>query len=231
MTINRRMAALAMSLVFALIAGISILVYLKGENARSVAGQEAVQVWMVDKAIPRGTSMTVVKKDGYVSKQFVPVRSAPNSFAVDLGADNTVAASDIAVGEILMQGRFVAETAIGPQALAVPGGHVAVSATLKDFQRVGSFVKPGDFVAVYQYSSHTARVIFSRVQVLGVGDLTETGKSKNDAAVPSAVMTLSLTPKDAAALVVAANNGDTSLQFALLPAGASAPLSASSIGK
>ena len=218
--VKRRAAALIVAAVLALLAGGAVVVYVRASNERSVRGQDAQLVWVATSAIPRGTKMSAARRT--LRQEYVPVRSAPGSAVVTLGDDKLVAASDIAAGEILMNGRFVDEAAIGPQVLTVPAGKVAVSAKLNDFQRVGAFVKPGDFVAVYQAFEGKANVLFSRVQILGAGTLSEDADAESSAQVPSAVMTLALSPSEASTLVAAAN-GSSQLQFALLPAGESVP--------
>jgi len=227
---SRMMSALAISGVIALAAGGATVLYLNAANERSVRGQEAVQVWVAKSAISRGSTLESVKSRGALVQELVPVRSAPSSALKDLPKAKEVAASDIAAGEILMTGRFVDESAIGPQMLQVPAGKVAAAATLKDFQRVGSFVKPGDFVAVYYFAAGKTSVLFSRVQVLGVGTASEDGSAGTgkDDKVPTSVMTLALSPIEAKSLVPASNNAaahpsDAALQFALLPAGESVP--------
>lgn len=218
--VKHRATALIVAAVLALLAGGAVVLYVRASNERSVRGQDAKLVWVAVSAIPRGTTMATAKK--LVRQEYVPVRSAPESAVVALGGDKLVAASDIAAGEILMNGRFVDEAAIGPQVLTVPAGKVAVSAKLNDFQRVGAFVKPGDFVAVYQAFEGKASVLFSRVQILGAGALSEGADTPSATKVPSAVMTLALSPAEASTLVAAAN-GTGQLQFALLPAGGSVP--------
>lgn len=220
MQLNRKMMSLSIAGVIALGAGGATVLYLNGANERSVRGQEAVQVWVAKDAIPRGSTFQSVKSS--LAQEYVPVRSAPSSALKELPRASEVAASDVSAGEILMQGRFVDEKAVGPQMLQVPAGKVAASATLKDFQRVGAFVKPGDFVAVYYFDGKRASVLFSRVQVLGVGALSEEGSAGKDDKIPTSVMTLALSANEASSMVSAANGGGD-LQLALLPAGESVP--------
>jgi Flp pilus assembly protein CpaB len=104
-----------------------------------------------------------------------------------------------------------------------------------DYQRVGAFARPGDWVALFvtthrDNEEFKTTLLFSRVQVLGVGVTSEEGtavsntKEKTD--VTSAVMTLALTPLEAAKMVNAtgiAEDNKAYLQFALLPANGSVP--------
>jgi pilus assembly protein CpaB len=226
---RRRVTALIAAAVLALLAGAAVVLYVQGANERSVRGQDAKMVWMSVSAIPRGTKMSAAKK--MLKQEYVPVRSAPESAVVALGDGKLVAASDIAAGEILMKDRFVDESKLGPQTLTVPGGHVAMSAKVLDYQRVGAFVKPGDFVAIFYASRGHSRVLFSRVQVLGVGTTSEDGSESQDK-IPTAVLTVALTSQQGAQLAAVSNftgkgKPDPALHFALLPAGESAPSNAS----
>ena len=218
------MIAIVLAGFLALLAGAATVLYVAGSNARAVAGQQATKVWVTKAAIPRGTTLALAKTKGLLEQETVPARSAPSSALKALGEDKLVAMSDIAAGEVLLDGRFGDAGSIGPSALTVPTDHVAVSVEVDDPQRVGTFVKPGDFVALFYFNGVDARVVFSRVQVLGVGAASEKKKvSADDAAKdPAAALTLSLTDPEAAQLVATystvLNTKEHHLHFALLPA-------------
>lgn len=226
---NRRVVALVVAGALAIAAGFAMVLYLGRADQRAVAGQEATKVWVATGAIPRGTTLKAAEQKGMLRQDTVPVRSAPSQAARQLGAADLVASSDIAAGEIIMSGRFAAADSVGPQLLQIPDGHLALSATLSDPERVGSFVKPGDYVAVVYYddAAKSARVLLPRVQVLGVGTTSESGPARATSGdqVPSAVMTLAVANQDVTRFVAAAGAGRGAgdhLYFALLPAGASA---------
>jgi pilus assembly protein CpaB len=208
----------------ALVAGAATVLYVAGSNSRAVAGQRATVVWITTDAIPRGTTLGAAKAKGLLKQESLPARSTPSVAVNQLGEDTLVAMSDIAAGEVLLKGRFADKDSLGPRALTVPTGHVAVSVEVDDPQRVGSFVKPGDFVALFHFDGKQARVVFSRVQVLGVGAASEKKKASTDDAAKDAdaAMTLSLTHPEAAQLVATfsavLNDKEQFLHFALLPA-------------
>jgi Flp pilus assembly protein CpaB len=208
----------------ALVAGAATVLYVAGSNARAVAGQRAVKVWVTTDAIPRGTTLGAAKAKALLKQESLPARSTPSIALSELGEDTLVAMSDISAGEVLLKGRFGSEESLGPRALTVPTGHVAVSVEVDDPQRVGSFVKPGDFVALFHFDGARARVVFSRVQVLGVGAASEKKKATSDDAANNAstALTLSLTHPEAAQLVATfsavLNDKEQYLHFALLPA-------------
>ena len=221
---KRRLIAIVLAGFLALVAGAATVLYVAGSNARAVAGQRAVKVWITTDAIPRGTTLGAAKAKGLLKQESLPARSTPSVAVTELGKDTLVAMSDIAAGEVLLKGRFGNADSLGPRALTVPTGHVAVSVEVDDPQRVGSFVKPGDFVALFHYDGKQARVVFSRVQVLGVGATSEKKKVASEEAAKNAgaALTLSLTHPQAAQLVATfsavLNDKEQYLHFALLPA-------------
>lgn len=227
---KRRLIAVVLAGVLALFAGAATVLYVARSNDRAVAGQEPVEVWLTMQPVPRGTTLGQARSDGLIRPDRVPARSVPANVLRDLGDDTLVAMSDIAAGEVLLTGRFGDETAQGPQALTVPAGHVAASVKVEDPQRVGPFVKPGDFVALFFSDGVSARVVFSRVQVLGVGAESERTAAKSDDeddeekddADKGVVLTLSVTDVEAATLVTmysaVLNDDNLHLHFALLPA-------------
>lgn len=235
---KHRLIAIVLAGFLALVAGGATVIYVKGSNKRAVAGQEPTKVWVTTEAIPRGTTLAVAKEKGLLRQEVLPARSAPAAAVTVLGADTLVAMSDIAAGEVLLAGRFGDEGALGPQALTIPTGHVAVSVEVDDPQRVGGFVKPGDHVALFFFNGSDSRVLFPRAQVLGVGVRSEKDAADKDKDEDldkdqkkeleqekkklRAVLTLSLSHADAAKLVAAysvvLNDDDAHLHFGLLPA-------------
>jgi len=235
--VKRRLIAIVLAGFLALLAGGATVLYVAGSNARAVAGQAATKVWVTTGAIPRGMTLGTAKSKELLKQETLPVRSAPSKALKELGEDKLVAMSNIAAGEVLLDGRFGDQAGLGPQALTVPAGQVAVSVEVEDPQRVGDFVKPGDFVALFFFTGVDARVVFPRVQVLGAGTASEKAATSKDdeeedgaklsankqrADKLRAVLTLSLTHQEAAHLVAAyslvLNDGKKHLHFALLPA-------------
>ena len=236
MTVKRRTTAIIIAGVLALVCAAALVLYVNNANKRAVAGQEAAEVWFATEDIPRGTSLKSAMKS--LRKEVVPIRAAPESAVKELPSDQAlVAMSDIAAGEVLLGGRFSSEDEVGPELLTIPTGRMAISVALEDQNRVGDFVQPGDFVAVFSsVKLHNAgevrstNVLFPRVQVLGVGTSSENGEVKRAGSKTKnyVTMTLALT-SDESALLVSALAVEGYIQFALLPAGESAK-SAGSLG-
>jgi pilus assembly protein CpaB len=229
LTVKRRTTAIIVAGVLALVCAAAIVLYVNNANKRAVAGQEAAEVWVATKEIPRGTSL--MSATASLRRELVPIRSAPESAVKMLPTDRTlVAMSDIAAGEILLTGRFSSEDQVGPELLTIPTGRMAISVAMEDANRVGDFVRPGDFVAVFgsvklstSSEVRSTKVLFPRVQVLGVGASSEKGEVERTGSKTKdqVTMTLALT-SDESALLVSALAVEGYIQFALLPAGESA---------
>ena len=227
---NRRVLALAAAGACALVAGVAVVLYVSGSDARALAGQRPATAWVTTHEIPRATKLGEAVKQGWLRKETLPERAVPSTAVQDLGADELLAASDISAGEVLLDGRF-SQQRVGPEVLSVPAGHLAVSAELSDAGRVASFVRPGDDVAVFfaPKGGGLAYALLSRVQVLGTGMSSEAGAvatddDSKDSKVSTQVMTLALTPTESAKLVAAAADPDAGeLYFGLLPSTTDVP--------
>lgn len=90
-------------------------------------------------------------------------------------------------------------------------GMRAMSVKVNDVIGVAGFIVPGtrvDVVATIRGGQDTiTRTVISNVQVLAAGTRIDTEKSRDGAAIPSSVVTLSLTPSDVERLALASTNG------------------------
>jgi pilus assembly protein CpaB len=147
-----------------------------------------------------------------------------------------LALTDIAPGEYIQTARF-GTTPTGTKAIEVPQGMVAVSVQLSDPARVGSFVTPGTHIAIFdsykikaigddakskalnEADINGTSVLLDDVLVIGMGDaalnpgqIQGTGDAKEDgqaaqSGAPSFLVTVAVTPQNAARLVHGINNG------------------------
>ena len=114
--------------------------------------------------------------------------------------------------------------AVGP--LTVPSGKIALSVDLSDAAHVGSFLRPGSYITVFDTVASTTlgangipvketRVLLTKVQVIGIAGYT-TAKEV-DAVITDAtkfLVTVAVTQKEAERLVHGIQSG--SLYFGLL---------------
>ena len=122
---------------------------------------------------------------------------------------NLLALSEIAPGEYIQSARF-GTTPQGSQAIRVPNGQIAVSLTLSDPARVGTFVAPGSHIVLYDtVAGATAtggaapvqagtHVLFEDVLVIAIGSTALTPPSPPVRPRPPSqggtLVTLALTP-------------------------------------
>lgn len=206
---KRRVVAAIAATVLALVGGVLVLRYVAGADARAQAGQELVSVLVVTKAIPKGTA-------GSALGDSVAVRTLPRD-AVASGAvtdrkaiGDRVAAVDLAVGEQLLDSRFVTPASLLPgNAVSVPPTMEEVSLELEAERTIGAQLKAGDRVGVVISVKSTGetrqianKVLVSRVQVVS--------DKSNASAAPTMrlIVTLAVPPALGQKIVWGKVNGD-----------------------
>jgi pilus assembly protein CpaB len=97
----------------------------------------------------------------------------------------------------------------------IPQGMRALSVRVNEVVGVAGFVIPGTrvdvFVTLREGNDNATRVVVSNVQVLTAGTRYDQDKSKNGDPIPTSVVTLLLTPDDAARVVLASSEGQIML--------------------
>lgn len=232
---NRRALLLSLAVVLALMGTGAVAAYVGGADDRALAGQQTVDVLVAKDTISAGTSGVEASAAGLVTTMRIPQAAVPPGALADLAAvDKRVAASDIVTGEMLLDGKFVEQQAVG--ILSIPGDKLAVSVELSDPARVAGFVLPGSEVAVFNTyeaalkgaadeTQQATQILLQRATVIAVGPTTQRAapKSADGAEAPdeepvgTTVLTLAVNQQDAARLVHAAQTGE--LYFGLLSRG------------
>ncbi len=202
---NRRVIAVVVSVLLALVGTAAVSAYVHGADARALAGQQVVQVYVAAKMVPAGTTLQDAVDSGLITQESVAAKGAPEgslSSANVLADSSSIAVSDIQPGELVLSNRFGAQTAVA-SALALPDGMMAVSLALQDPAHVGSFVQPGSKIAIFDtfnvrgtvkgaavpsgdhlsddYTKFRAtRVLLPKVQVLAVGSTSSSPAQSGD---------------------------------------------------
>jgi pilus assembly protein CpaB len=226
---GRRLVAIFAAALIALVGVTAVLLYARGADNRAVASQNPVNVYVVQTLVPAGTTLKDAVQNGLIIKTSVASKGAPIGAlrSVDGSNGGLFALSDIQPGEYVLADRFGVK-AVGTKAIEVPAGMVAVSLSLSDPARVGTFLTPGSKVVLYDTytpvaagaastsSSSSSKVVGQRTQVLlddvliiamGEASLTpaQPAAAQDGAAAPApvrgALMTVAVTPADATRLV------------------------------
>jgi pilus assembly protein CpaB len=223
---GRRLVAIFAAALVALLGAVAVLLYAKGADSRAIAAQQPTNVYVVKTIVPAGTTLKDAVQNGLIIKTSVAAKGVPIGAlsGVDGSNGGLFALSDIQPGEYVLGDRFGVKP-VGTKAIEVPAGQVAVSITLSDPARVGTFVTPGSKVVLYDTytpvakasasssdtpaaTSQATQVLLDDVLVIAMGEASltpaapTTGEGDEAAApVPGALMTVAVTPADAVRLV------------------------------
>jgi pilus assembly protein CpaB len=219
---GRRMVAVFAAIVVGLVGVVTVLVYASSADSRAVAGQRAETVYIAQSLVPSGTTASDAVAKGLIVPTKVAAVGVPAGALTKVDANNgkLLALTDIAAGDFVLSSRF-GTTPTGDKAIQVPDGQVALSVSLSDPGRVGTFVTPGSHVVIYDtYVPDAApaagasavkqtRVLINDALVIAVGStpLTPTGgqgaaaTSQGQTSTTGALVTVALPPNTAAKLV------------------------------
>jgi pilus assembly protein CpaB len=220
---RRRLFAAVAALVL-LAAGTAVLVaYVRGADARALAGVRTVEVLVVDELIPEGTPASELA--GRVRTEVLPVKAALADRVTDV-ADlaGRVAGVDLLPGEQLVDGRFVDAGALqAPGTVPVPEGKQEISILLEPQRAVGGRLAAGDTVGVFisltfENGTSTSHEVLHQVLVTQVQGApaaapapAEAGQPQTASSTPapsgSLLVTLALVAGDAEKVVFGAEHG------------------------
>jgi pilus assembly protein CpaB len=233
---RRRLLAALAALLLLLVGGAVLVAYVRGADARALAGVQTVEVLVADQPIPAGTPGEELK--ALVRREVLPEKAALPGRVTDLAElAGQTATVDVEPGEQLLASRVAdpaAQQAPGP--VAVPAGKSELSVLLEPQRVVGGQLAAGDTVGVYislsfQDGSHAThgvlhRVLVTRVQgapasadASGTQGETQTASSGEAAPTASVLVTLAVTAREAEAVVFGVEHG--TLWLSLEPDGAS----------
>lgn len=147
---KRRLLAVLLALVLAIVGTTSVLAYVNRADARALSGQQAMTAYVAAKDVPAGTTLGDALDEKLIVSEQLPKKTVPSDALTTVSADlkTEVARSEIAAGELVMVSRFGKELA-DTGGLPIPNGKMAVSVALEDPQRVGGYVQPGSEIAIF----------------------------------------------------------------------------------
>ncbi|MGY1594905.1 Flp pilus assembly protein CpaB [Geodermatophilus sp. SYSU D00708] len=231
---RRRLLAAAAALVLAVAGTVVLLAYVRGADARALAGVRTVEVLVVNELIPAGTAGDAVAD--LVRTEQLPAKAAVEGRVTDLSAlAGQVATVDLQPGEQLLAGRFAAPEDAVPGTVAPPEGTSEVSILLEPQRAVGGRVAAGDEIGVYVSMdleneagkkvgvTHATLhgVLVTQVQgapAAETGSGTETASSGGAAPTGNLMVTVAVRARDAELVVFGMEHG--TVWLALEPEGA-----------
>ncbi len=146
---NRRLLAAVLALVLAVLGGVVLVGWVKGADARALAGTRTVPVLVVVDPVPAGTPVADLKNS--VELQELPAMSVPEGAMDSLDAvTGFVTEGALVPGEQLVAARFEdPASALAAGTVEVPAGLSEVSVLLDPQRAVGSRLAAGDTVGVF----------------------------------------------------------------------------------
>ena len=219
---GRRTLLLVAALLIAALGTALVFVYVGNVDARAREGQAAVEVWVATKEIPLGTSVAQANSDGALGiKQVAQVDVVDGALGDLEPIASQVALSTIYPGEQILLNKFGEEAEASSVFAAMPEGTLAVPVQLAEANKINTFVRPGQDVAVFVTMDGEAaagqpfsRLLLARVKVLAVDtatvqrgpDVGGSAASSSQGEVP--LLTLALTQKQSEAAFLAQEEGE-----------------------
>jgi pilus assembly protein CpaB len=226
--VRRRLLAAFAALVLLVAGTLVLLAYVRGADARALAGTRTVEVLVADELIPQGTAGTELAE--LVRTEVLPAKAALQGRVTDLSSlIDLVSTVDLQPGEQLLTSRFESpDERQAPGTVEVPEGLHEVSVLLEPQRAVGGRLAAGDTVGVVVSMSTPAthavqhRVLVTQVQgapapapAEGEGETASAGSAAPSA---SLMITLAVTAAQAEAVVFGIEHG--TLWLTLEPADA-----------
>jgi pilus assembly protein CpaB len=218
---RRRLLAAFAAIVLLCAGTVVLLAYVRGADARALAGVQTIEVLVADQQIPEGTSADELAT--LVRTEVLPQKAVLDGRVTDLGElAGQVATADIQQGEQLLAVRFGEADELGdPGTVPVPSGMQEVSVLLEPQRAVGGRLAAGDLVGVVvslgdgKQNGETHAVLHEVLvtEVVGAPSQTEQGADAETAsagpAVPaqSLMITLAVTAAQAEAVVYGIEHG------------------------
>lgn len=206
-------------LLLSVLTATTIFVYTTGIESRIRSQQELLPALIVEQPIPIGTSLGSAFSSGLIRIMEVPRQTLPSLAITSVNDSNRslVALNELHSGQLVTAPNF-GEKATNTSVLKVPRGMLAVTVTIGESEKVGSFLQPGSEIAIFGTKDGTSgirvtSVIFPQITVLAIGNQIHIDTSGQAPASSSVLITLAVTPAQALKLIHATRTEN--LYFAL----------------
>lgn len=153
---KKKRASLIGAILLVALGTFALVKYVSTAEDRALAGEELVDVLVLDANVPAGTAANELQQ--YLRVESVPVKVQTGGALASLGeAEGMVTAVDLVEGEQLTASRLVEATEFnalqarvgrGGGSVAVPEGLLEITIPLDPIRAVGGTVRPGDLVGL-----------------------------------------------------------------------------------
>ncbi|GAA4408556.1 hypothetical protein GCM10023168_26170 [Fodinibacter luteus] len=231
---GRRILAIVAAAIIALVGAVLVLLYARGADARAVEAASPATVYVSNTVVPAGTTLKDAVRLEQITQTQVAAASVPAGALTTVDDTNgaLVALTDIAPGLYVLAAAF-GEVPLGERKLQVGAGKLAVSLQLSDPARVGTFVTAGSNLTIFMTHDmmeggdadeteaanadvQETSVLLDNVKVIAMGEASLTPpqqpaaepgeEAQQQQNAPSFLVTLEVSPEQAARLVHGINN-------------------------
>jgi pilus assembly protein CpaB len=147
---GRRIVGVILAVTLAAVGTLVLVLYVRGAEDRALAGEETVEVLVVNQPIARGTAAADIR--GMVRTERIPSKvQASGSIANvdDLEVlEDQVTTVDLLPGEQVTTARFVDRSDLTRAQVDVPDGLLEVTISLNPSRAIGGQLEPGSTVAI-----------------------------------------------------------------------------------
>ena len=225
---KRRLIAAVAALLLAGIGAVVLTSYVRGADARAMAGMQTGKVLVVTAMVPKGTSAEAL--DSLVTMKTFPVKAVASGSVTSLTSIvGQVSTVDLQPGEQLLGSRFVDPATLeDPNVIKVPPGMQQLSVAMDRPKMLGGLLVPGSTVGVFvslpaadEVPAQT-HLVLDKVLVTKVGDAvlpTGDAPAGAEAATETVLVTFAVMAPDAEKIVFGSEHGR--LWLSLQPADAS----------
>jgi pilus assembly protein CpaB len=181
---KRPVIPIVIAVVIAMIAGLLVFVYARSAENRALQDQQPVSILQSSGLIPQGMTLGEANSSGLITSSEIAQALQPAGSIGEVTAQNSALAAlgDVPAGQILMAASFGVSAPVNAP-LEVPDGMLAVTVLLEAPAKVGTFLRPGSEIALFETATEPAatagqdpvtrtKPILDRVQVLAIGDIT-----------------------------------------------------------
>lgn len=222
MKVNKSSFQIVGIVLLSVVTATSVYVYTSGIESRVRAQQELIPTLIVAQAIPVGMSLSSAFSNGMIDVKEIPRQSLPSLAIQNI---NDVNGSLVALHQ-LQPGQFVTTPnfgtkAVNTSALDIPKGMLAMTVTIGEPEKVGSFLQPGSEIAIFGTAesksvggqSKITKVLFPQIAILAIGIQIVSNTGSVAPSSTSNLITVAVTPLQALKLVHAVRT--VNLYFAL----------------
>jgi pilus assembly protein CpaB len=205
--LKRRLLAIVLAGLLAVIGSVAVLAYVRHANQRAVAGLRAETVMVAKGAIPAGTSLKTAWGEHLLGTEQVPVSSLSTAPVQSVTAANEhlVTNAGVEAGQLLLQNMLVSAASVTASgSFAIPSGMVAVTVQMCVAEAVANYITAGSNVAVFDTAAYS-----KGSQVQRTCDLSHTVVNSGAVSSPAIVSTRIVLTK-AEVLAVGVNPGQGS---------------------